>query len=171
MRGGARDASQNITITITAMPDYTNATAAFTDANGVTAYCNTTEPALVTRLQSVKSDSHVAVEWDASGKCTVAKNYTSSSSPRIVREELAEAREVVDEPEPQAVEARAASAARAHDVIARAIDHGRWTEQDRDDLLAAMKDLDRAHADEVLSALFPALNDGRVELTYTGTPL
>jgi hypothetical protein len=95
---------------------------------------------------------------------------TAEQVRAIVREELSTAHEPA-EPELQVVEARERSAARAHDVVARAIDQGRWTEQDRDDLLTAMRDLDRAQADDVLAQLFPALNDGRVRLTYDGTAL
>jgi hypothetical protein len=95
---------------------------------------------------------------------------TAEQVRSIVREELATTREPAA-PEPQAVEAREQSAARAHEVVARAIDQGTWTEQDRDDLLTAMRDLDRAHADDVLAELFPALNDGRVRLTFDGSPL
>jgi hypothetical protein len=96
---------------------------------------------------------------------------TAEQVRAIVREELAGAREPTPEPEPGIVEAREQSAARAHEVVARAIDVGQWTEQDRSDLLAALRELDRAQADDVLAALFPALNDGRIRLTYDGTPL
>jgi hypothetical protein len=79
------DPSQNITVTITAMADFSIATAAFRDASGVVRSCNSTEPAIVAALAAVKSDGHVAVEWDAEGHCTVVNNYTSSS--RSVKEQ------------------------------------------------------------------------------------
>jgi hypothetical protein len=72
------DPSQSITITIRGMQDFSSGTAAFTNPNGVTGSCWTTEPKIVAALQSVKSDSHVAVQWDAQGKCIVVDNYASS---------------------------------------------------------------------------------------------
>lgn len=95
---------------------------------------------------------------------------TADQVRAIVREELAGVRKP-DEPDPQVVEARDEDVDRAHDLIARAIATGAWTEQDRDDLRAAVMDLERAQFDEVMSALIPAVNDGRLRLAFEGTPL
>jgi hypothetical protein len=92
----------------------------------------------------------------------------------IVREELAAGAEhsapAVDA-DPAVVAAREQSLALAHQIVERAIEKGTWSEKDRDALLAAIPDLERAQADEVFSALIPALNDGRLTLTYAGTAL
>ena len=81
------DSSQNITITIFASVsgNYSVVTAAFRDANGVVRFCNSTNPAIIAALASVKSDSHVQVAWDPQGACTSVNNYTSSS--RSVKEQ------------------------------------------------------------------------------------
>jgi hypothetical protein len=78
-------------------------------------------------------------------RSVVGGTLTADQVRAIVREELGAARAPAErEAAPQVVEAREEATARAHELIARAIDQGEWTEQDRDDLLAAMKDLDRA---------------------------
>jgi len=79
------DTRQLVTITIRGMANYSSGTAVFKDENGVKGQCFTTEPEIVAALQSVKSDGHVAVEWDADGQCIVVDNYTSST--RSVKEQ------------------------------------------------------------------------------------
>jgi hypothetical protein len=108
----------------------------------------------------------------------VAAPSTSSTSPTpdqiraIVREELAASRDEHSVAEaPAVVEARQQSVDRGHAVIAHAITAGVWSEQDRDNLRQAIARVNREQADQLLSELFPALNDGRVKLDYRGGPL
>jgi len=98
---------------------------------------------------------------------------TADQVRAIVREELATEREDGDTAtgDPQVVAAREESAIRARQVVARAIEQRTWSERDRDELLAAMRNLDSSQANAILGELFPALNDGRVTLTYAGAPL
>lgn len=111
--------------------------------------------------------TRIVTETRAPGAALTAEQVRA-----IVREEVAAAREPdAPAPDPQRVEAREQAAARAHEVVARAIEEGTWTEQDRDALRIAMNDLERAQVDEVLAELIPALNEGRMRQAYRGTPL
>lgn len=90
----------------------------------------------------------------------------------VVREELA-ARER-DRPEPgptrdaDRTPAPPAVHAEAHAMVSEALDAGRWTDARRDALRQRMSALSREQLDEVLSPLFVAINEGRLQVETTG---
>jgi hypothetical protein len=81
---------------------------------------------------------------------------------------------------PEAVVARAAptvppasteAAERALALVDARIDTGTWSEEDRRRLQAEAAHLTNDQLAGVLSKLFPAAQDGRLKLTYEGSPL
>jgi hypothetical protein len=87
------------------------------------------------------------------------------------RDALAPAPQVADaapaEPTPDEV----AAAAHAHAMLADARTTGRWTRADGNALRAAMRDLTRAQRDELMSALYVAINRGELTPDFNGPPM
>jgi len=87
----------------------------------------------------------------------------------MIRDELARApavRAAPPEPEPSAQAQAAFETARS--LVASRIDAGSWREADRDALRSAIATLSHDQFEQIMSSLFPALNDGRLKLTFRG---
>jgi (2Fe-2S) ferredoxin len=102
----------------------------------------------------------------------VVSGIDATQIRQIVREELAQAAPVAEaavERAPVAEDPRAIDRAQA--IVDASLAAGVWTEADRTSLRLAMAALSEPQTQQIFGALFPALNAGRVRLTYDGTPL
>jgi hypothetical protein len=88
----------------------------------------------------------------------------------VVREEVARLRAPTPEA-PAAAAQPSPSLERAHALVNARLQSGVWTEDDRRALQSELASMTQAEVEEVLATVFPAMNDGRLRLTYDGAPI